>query len=85
MLEVGTEMCRELANINVPGFHIYTLNLETSTNRILDNLGVLSDLRERRSLPWRKSALDERQSEQVRPDLLEQPSKKLFGSNYGVG
>ncbi len=66
-VEVGTNMCRDLAEIEVPGFHIYTLNLETSTTRILEGLDFLRDSRGRRSLPWRKSTLDERSSEQIRP------------------
>jgi methylenetetrahydrofolate reductase (NADPH) len=66
-IELGTDMCKQLIEIGVPGIHFYTLNLESSVTEILEKLGFSKESRERRSLPWRKSVSEERQEEDVRP------------------
>ncbi|MBP7933333.1 MAG: methylenetetrahydrofolate reductase [NAD(P)H] [Phycisphaerae bacterium] len=39
-VEVATEMCQELIEYGVPGFHFYTLNRVHSTREVLQNLGL---------------------------------------------
>ena len=38
-IEFGTQLCKDLIAVGVPGLHLYTLNLELVTNGILQNLG----------------------------------------------
>lgn len=61
------EMCRDLMDLGVDGFHFYTLNLETSVLAILHQLGLAEERRVRRTLPWRPSTLPDRSQEMVRP------------------
>nr|XP_039248684.1 methylenetetrahydrofolate reductase-like [Styela clava] len=67
-IDYATDMCRELLNSGeVWGFHMYTLNLETATISILENLGLWQQ-KISRPLPWKISGNHERQAnEQVRP------------------
>lgn len=66
-IELGQKMSQELIEKGFEGLHFYTLNLETSVSKIIQNIGLASDCRERRSLPWRKSAMSDREEESVRP------------------
>ena len=66
-VELATDMCKRMLDAGSPGIHLYTLNLETAVTKILDNLGLLEDCRNRRSLPWRKSTMPNRRKEDVRP------------------
>jgi methylenetetrahydrofolate reductase (NADPH) len=66
-VQVGVELSKALIEMGVPGLHFYTLNLETMVGRILEELGMLENCRNRRALPWRRSTRDDRQEEDVRP------------------
>ncbi len=66
-VELAVEICRKLEKLDVPGFHFYTLNLAASVTRILEGLELSQENHADRSLPWKPSALPDRQSEDVRP------------------
>ena len=66
-VELSTEMCRGLVELGVPGFHFYTLNIQSSTTRILERLGRVSPGSRERALPWRSSSEPTREREEVRP------------------
>jgi methylenetetrahydrofolate reductase (NADPH) len=61
------DMVRKLSKHGVRGFHFFSLNLERSITRIVDELDLL-DEQVQRELPWRKSANPRRYAaEEVRP------------------
>jgi hypothetical protein len=61
-------MCRELLAGGVRGFHFYTLNLESSTARILDELGWLPPALDKPLLPYKSTVKNgTRPEETVRP------------------
>ena len=61
-------MCEKLIKEGVPGLHFYTLNLEHSVKEILNSIGLVSDEKANRDLPWRQSSDQNRKSaEDVRP------------------
>ena len=66
-VELCTKMCQKLFELDAPGLHFYTLNLESSVTEVLQNLDLLDDVRTRRPMPWRASTVDSRKSEDVRP------------------
>jgi methylenetetrahydrofolate reductase (NADPH) len=71
-VELAADMCRQLLDAGVcDGVHFYTLNLERSVTRILEELDVLKDDSQHqnptRRLPWRPSTLANRSKEEVRP------------------
>ena len=66
-VELGTEMCQSLMALGVPGLHFYTMNMGSSTNRILKNLGKVSTGARPRPLPWQASSQPSRELEEVRP------------------
>ena len=66
-VEFCVDMCRQLLNEGILGFHFYTLNLETSVAQVLAKLDISRDCRSRRSLPWRASTAPDRREETVRP------------------
>ena len=67
-VEQGAEMCENLIKEGVPGLHFYTLNLEHSVKEILFSIGLTSDKKAKRDLPWRQSSDQNRKSsEDVRP------------------
>jgi len=41
-VDVCTELCRELLNRGVPGFHFYCLNRVPSVTQIMKNIGLAS-------------------------------------------
>ncbi|KAG2388649.1 hypothetical protein C9374_000088 [Naegleria lovaniensis] len=60
-------MCRALLNNGIRGLHFYTLNLEKSTESILEGLELCPKESVPRSLPWVKPANAKRLTEEVRP------------------
>jgi len=73
-VELAVEMCQQLLREGYcDGIHFYTLNLERSVRRILDDMGALDSsngthtVKAERKLPWRPSTLANRQKEEVRP------------------
>ena len=67
-VDQGAEMCENLIKEGVPGLHFYTLNLEHSVKEILYSIGLTSDKKTKRDLPWRQSSDQNRKSsEDVRP------------------
>ena len=67
-IHLGTEMCRKiLASGLVPGLHMYSLNLEKAVVSILTNLGLITETKVYRELPWRPATNVKRQKEDVRP------------------
>ena len=66
-IELSTKMCQQLRELGAPGFHFYTLNLESSVSEIVHNLGLVARGESHRALPWRPSAHPGRASEDVRP------------------
>ncbi|GMH48704.1 hypothetical protein TrRE_jg6171 [Triparma retinervis] len=73
-VELAVEMCQKLLREGYcDGIHFYTLNLERSVRRILENMGALDtsdhtrECKVERKLPWRPSTLASRQKEEVRP------------------
>ena len=67
-IHLGTEMCKKiLASGLVPGLHMYSLNLEKAVVSILTNLGLITETKVYRELPWRPSTNVKRQKEDVRP------------------
>jgi len=64
------EMCQELIANGVRGLHFYTLNMEVSVRRILQDLGLINESHLRRELPWvgaRSSPRVGGRAEAVRP------------------
>jgi methylenetetrahydrofolate reductase (NADPH) len=79
-IRLSKSMCKELlaagvmgngmgAELNVHGFHFYTLNLENSVLSVLADLGAKDSTASRRTLPWRgsRSNLQTGKEEDVRP------------------
>lgn len=68
-VEVGIQLCKDLMENGVQGFHFYTLNLELSVTQILEVGFDVSNTRGmRRSLPWRASRANLKgKQEEVRP------------------
>lgn len=63
----AVDMCLKLKNAGIQGFHFYTLNLEHSTQLILENLKFVSKHDYLRPLPWNPSQIKGREKESVRP------------------
>ena len=72
-IEEGARMCKKILEADLPkpiqGCHIYTLNLEKSAVGIIKALGLYSEDKAVRALPWRPSTSSLRRtlSETVRP------------------
>ena len=66
-VDICIEICERLTDLGVPGFHFYTLNLQSSVTRILEGLDLTDDLSADRELPWRPSTYPTRRGEDVRP------------------
>ena len=60
-------ICRALMDNGIRGLHFYTLNLEKSTEAILEGLELSPKESIPRSLPWVKPANAKRLAEEVRP------------------
>jgi methylenetetrahydrofolate reductase (NADPH) len=50
-IELGVAMCRQLLDAGIEGLHFYTLNLERSTVKIMEGLGLIAKKNAKR-LPW---------------------------------
>ena len=66
-VDICVEICERLMDAGAPGFHFYTLNLQSSVTRILEGLALTDGLSADRELPWRPSTLPARRDEDVRP------------------
>jgi len=66
-VKLAVQMCREIQEAGIQGFHFYTLNLEKSTRLILEGLGFVAPRENIRSLPWNPSLSKKREKENVRP------------------
>lgn len=66
---LAVKLCQELLKSpEVPGFHIYTLNREVAAKQILKQVGLWKNTcSNERVLPWKQSANEQRQDEEVRP------------------
>lgn len=66
-VQLVVRMVRQLSKHGVRGFHFFSLNLEKSITKIVDELDLV-DEQVQRELPWRKSAHPRRNvAEDVRP------------------
>ncbi|KAG1876427.1 methylenetetrahydrofolate reductase-domain-containing protein [Suillus subalutaceus] len=71
--EVGTklvaEMCRKIlaADLDIHGFHFYTMNLEKGTKMLLEELNLMPRVETIKPLPWRQSLTPNRRQENIRP------------------
>jgi len=61
------EMCERLRELGAPGYHFYTLNLQSPVMRILEGLELAEGAAGERQLPWRPSTYPSRREEDVRP------------------
>ena len=66
-VELCVEACQRLAGLGAPGYHFYTLNLESPVMRILEGLEFGVRTTAERELPWRPSTYPTRLEEDVRP------------------
>jgi len=66
-VELGIKMCERLIELGAPGYHFYTLNLQSPVMRILEGLDATNGLAADRQLPWRPSTFPTRREEDVRP------------------
>eukprot|EP01098_Paradermamoeba_levis_P011692 TRINITY_DN5030_c0_g1_i1.p1 TRINITY_DN5030_c0_g1~~TRINITY_DN5030_c0_g1_i1.p1 ORF type:complete len:589 (+),score=188.41 TRINITY_DN5030_c0_g1_i1:71-1837(+) len=65
-VQLCIQMCQTLLKAGIaPALHFYTLNLEKSVTKILEGLGLVKEIQERRPLPW--SGVPNRSKEDVRP------------------
>ena len=66
-VDLCVEMCQKLVEMGAPGYHFYTLNLQSPVMRILEGLQLDSGASGERQLPWRPSTFPTRREEDVRP------------------
>lgn len=66
-VKLAVSMCRKLMDNGILGFHFYTLNLEKTTQAILEKLEFVNIKDLYRPLPWNTSAHKHREKENVRP------------------
>lgn len=66
-ISLAIDMCRQLQDLGVDGFHFYTLNLERSVRLILEGLGFVAPIEQVKPLPWKPSLAKNREKETVRP------------------
>ena len=66
-VDLCIEMCERLIGLGAPGYHFYTLNLQSPVMRILEGLELANGLAADRQLPWRPSTFPTRREEDVRP------------------
>jgi len=63
-IQYATKMCQEIIKSGLCGLHFYTLNRMDSCKQVIQNLGLLDKIPEKRNLPW-KSRIDVEES--IRP------------------
>ncbi|KAL0490936.1 methylenetetrahydrofolate reductase [Acrasis kona] len=66
-IKLCVDICKKLLSSGIKGLHFYTLNLEKSVTRILEELDIQREIDQRSPLPWRPTANVKRQKEDVRP------------------
>eukprot|EP00834_Sanchytrium_tribonematis_P006513 NODE_487_length_6903_cov_0.412111.p1 type:complete len:595 gc:universal NODE_487_length_6903_cov_0.412111:3162-1378(-) len=66
-IKLAVQMCKEIMQYDISNFHFYTLNLETSTKCILNELHLVPLYDQVKPLPWPKSLHESRVSEYCRP------------------
>ncbi len=66
-VDLCVEMCEKLVEMGAPGYHFYTLNLQSPVMRILEGLELAEGVTAERELPWRPSTYPTRREEDVRP------------------
>ena len=76
-VELGTKMVKKMIDHGIEGFHFYTLNLERTVRRTLENLNIIQ---KERDTPWRKVAT--RQTEGVRPIFWNYRPKSYIDRTY---
>lgn len=60
------EMCQVMLDNGIRHLHFYTMNLEKATHMVIDELGLLKDIK-LREMPWQRSLGLRRKDENVRP------------------
>lgn len=60
------EMCQTLLSNGINHLHFYTMNLEKATHMIIEDLGLIKDVKQR-EMPWQRSLGRNRKDESVRP------------------
>ena len=66
-IQLAITMCQQLLAAGIEGLHFYTLNLERSTIKIMEGLGLIVKKSGDRKLPWAQSQIHKRKNEEVRP------------------
>lgn len=66
-VQLAIDMCKQILNAGITGFHFYTLNLEKSARLILEGLQFVNPAELYRPLPWNPSLAKNRENESVRP------------------
>ncbi|KAJ3189535.1 hypothetical protein HK101_008935, partial [Irineochytrium annulatum] len=66
-VKLAVDMCNQLKEAGVLGFHFYCLNLERSVRLILEGLGFVAPIEVAKPLPWNPSLAKKREKETVRP------------------
>lgn len=51
-VKLAVDMCNQMKDAGIRGFHFYTLNLERSTRLILEGLEFVAPIEQVRPLPW---------------------------------
>ncbi|KAJ1921801.1 methylenetetrahydrofolate reductase (NAD(P)H) met13 [Mycoemilia scoparia] len=77
-IKVAVDMIKKLRANGIIGTHFYTLNLERSTQMILEELNYIPDLEAIRPLPWAQSISDKRSRETVRPIFWRNQTKNYI-------
>ncbi|KAI9101351.1 methylenetetrahydrofolate reductase-domain-containing protein [Phlyctochytrium arcticum] len=66
-VQLCIDMCNQMKDAGVRGFHFYTLNLERTVRLILEGLKFVAGNDIARPLPWNPSLAKNREKENVRP------------------
>ncbi|KAJ3217154.1 hypothetical protein HDU67_008374 [Dinochytrium kinnereticum] len=66
-VKLAIDMCNQMREAGIRGFHFYCLNLEKSVRLILEGLGFVAPIDVAKPLPWNPSLDKKREKETVRP------------------